>query len=51
MQPIPQDILERFNEVLEQKKVPSELRGEYRKWLLYYLDFRTKYALLFASPA
>lgn len=43
MQPIPDDILKQFNEVLEQKAVPSSLRDDYRKWLLYYLDFRVKY--------
>jgi integron integrase len=43
MQPIPEDILRQFNAVLEQKKVPSSVRDDYRKWLLYYLDFRVKY--------
>ena len=43
MQPIPDDILKQFNAVLEQKAVPSSLRDDYRKWLLYYLDFRVKY--------
>lgn len=43
MQPIPDDILKQFNAILEQKAVPSSLRDDYRKWLRYYLDFRTKY--------
>lgn len=43
MQPIPEDILSRFNTVMEQKSVPAGLRDEYRKWLKYYLDFRVKY--------
>ncbi len=43
MQPIPEDILQRFNAVLEQKKIPAAARDDYRKWLLYYLDFRQKY--------
>ena len=43
MQPIPDNILNQFNAVLEQKAVPSSLRDDYRKWLLYYLDFRKKY--------
>ncbi len=43
MQPIPEDILKRFNTVLEQKKIPALARDDYRKWLLYYLDFRQKY--------
>ncbi len=43
MQPIPDDILKQFNAVLEQRAIPSSLRDDYRKWLLYYLDFRIKY--------
>jgi len=43
MQPIPDEILKQFNAVLEQKAIPSSLRDDYRKWLLYYLDFRVKY--------
>lgn len=43
MQPIPEDILRQFNAVLEQKKIPSSAQNDYRKWLLYYLDFRAKY--------
>jgi hypothetical protein len=43
MHPIPEDILEQFNAVLELKKIPAPTRDEYRKWLLYYLDFRAKY--------
>jgi hypothetical protein len=40
MLPIPEDILKQFNAVLEQEAVPSSLRDDYRKWLMYYLDFR-----------
>ena len=43
MQPIPDDILKQFNAVLDEKGVSSSLRDDYRKWLLYYLDFRVKY--------
>jgi site-specific recombinase XerD len=43
MQPIPADILKQFNVLLEQKKIASSTQNEYRKWLLYYLDFRAKY--------
>jgi integron integrase len=43
MQPIPEDILKQFNAVLEQKAVSPSLRDDYRKWLMYYLDFRVKY--------
>lgn len=43
MQPIPEEILAQFNTVLIQKAVPSSLHDEYRKWLMYYFDFRVKY--------
>lgn len=43
MQPIPEDILKQFNAVLDQKKIPPSTQDDYRKWLLYYLDFRAKY--------
>jgi hypothetical protein len=43
MQPIPDDILNQFNAVLEQKAVLSSLRDDCRKWLRYYLDFLVKY--------
>ncbi len=45
MQPIPDDILGRFNAILGQKAVSIGLHDEYRKWLRYYLDFRGKYPL------
>ncbi len=45
MQPIPDDIVDRFNAVLGQRAVSTELQDEYRKWLRYYLDFRVKYPL------
>jgi len=43
MLPIPQDVLAQFNATLRQRKVPESLHADYRKWLLYYLDFRNKY--------
>ncbi len=45
MQPIPPDILSRFDCLLKQRNVALFSRPEYRKWLLYFLDFRTKYPL------
>jgi hypothetical protein len=35
MQPVPEDILRQFNAVLKQKALPSSLRDDYRKWLMY----------------
>ncbi len=43
MLPIPQDVLAQFNAILRQRKVPERVHADYRKWLLYYLDFRSKY--------
>jgi hypothetical protein len=46
---IPDDILTKFDTVMEKKAVPASLRDEYRKWLRYYLDFRVKYPRLDAK--
>jgi integron integrase len=43
MLPIPDDILRPFDAVMEERSVPRSLHGDYRKWLMYYLDFRIKY--------
>ena len=43
MLPIPDDILRLFDAVMKEKSVPRSLQADYRKWLMYYLDFRTKY--------
>jgi len=43
MQPIPENILARFNEVLKQREVHESFHVYYRKWLRYYLDFCSKY--------
>jgi hypothetical protein len=45
MQPISQDILIRFDDILKQRNVPLSCRSDYRKWLRYFLDFRSKYPL------
>ena len=45
MLPIPQDVLAQFNAILKQRKVPEPFHADYRKWLRYYLDFRSKYTL------
>jgi hypothetical protein len=45
MKPIPQNILGGFNDLMKQRNVPPMLLGDYRKWLLYFLDFRAKYPL------
>jgi len=45
MQPIPSDILAQFEAVLKKRSVPVACHADYRKWLLYYLDFRGKYTL------
>ncbi len=45
MQPIPQDVLAQFDAILEQRNIPAASRSDYRKWLRYFLDFRSKYPL------
>jgi integron integrase len=43
MLPIPDDILKPFDAIMETKGISTALRADYRKWLMYYLDFRVKY--------
>ena len=43
MLPIPETVLTRFNAVLSQREVDKSCHGYYRKWLRYFLDFRSKY--------
>jgi len=43
MLPIPQEVLAKFNAIIKQRAVPAPLHSDYRKWLLYFLDFRSKY--------
>ncbi len=45
MQTIPADILTQFEAVLKKRAVPVSCHADYRKRLLYYLDFRDKYTL------
>ena len=45
MQPIPYDILTQFEAVLKKRAVTVSRHENYRKWLRYYLDFRSKYTL------
>lgn len=45
MKPIPRDILAEFETVLKKKAVPAARHADYRKWLMYYLDFKDKYSL------
>ena len=43
MQPIPADISEQYSKVLNKRAVPVSRHADYRKWLRYFLDFRSKY--------
>lgn len=45
MKPIPNDILEQFFAVLKKLAVPVSRHADYRKWLQYFLDFKSKYPL------
>jgi hypothetical protein len=42
---IPEDVLVSFDGLMEKRAVPIQQRPDYRKWLRYFLDFRSKYAL------
>ncbi len=43
MLPVPDDILRSFDALLKKKSVSQRLWPDYRKWLRYFLDFRSKY--------
>ncbi len=45
MKPIPLNILTGFNDLLKQRKVAPPHLADYKKWLLYFLDFRSKHPL------
>jgi len=45
MQTIPDDIVEKYSTVLKKRAVPVSRHNDYKKWLRYYLDFRSKYPL------
>ena len=45
MIPIPDDILKQYEAVLKKRAVAISLHADYKKWLRYYLDFRSKYPL------
>jgi integron integrase len=42
---IPAEILTCFDAMLKLRDIPQYSRPEYRKWVRYFLDFRTKYQL------
>jgi hypothetical protein len=48
MQPIPLPLQKEFEKYLKNKEVSDKFKGEYKKWLQYYLDFCWKYNF---SPA
>ncbi len=43
MLPVPNNILSRFEAVLEKRAVSPVKRADYKKWLRYFLDFCSKY--------
>ena len=50
MQLIPDDILAHYEAALQTRAVPVSRHAEYRKWLRYYLDFRSTYPLPDSKP-
>ncbi len=45
MKTIPNDILDRYLVILKKRAVPVSRQADYKKWLRYFLDFRSKYSL------
>ena len=45
MKPLPSDMLAKFQAVLNKRAVPVTRHADYKKWLMYYLDYRSKYSL------
>jgi hypothetical protein len=45
MQLTPDNVLAQYEAALTTRAVPASRHAEYRKWLRYYLDFRSKYPL------
>jgi integrase len=43
MLPIPDTVLTRCDAVLDKRAVAPALRADFKKWLRYFLDFRSKY--------
>ncbi len=43
MLPIPNNILTKFEAILEKRRIAVERRFEFKKWLGYFLDFCSKY--------
>jgi hypothetical protein len=45
MLPIPNEIASAYEAVLKKRAIPVSRHADYRKWLRYFLDFRSKYTL------
>jgi len=45
MLPISNEITVAYDAVLKKRAVPVTRHADYRKWLRYFLDFRSKYTL------
>jgi hypothetical protein len=43
IQPVPISILNSFETILEDRRIPTAQRANYRKWLRYFWDFCAKY--------
>jgi len=50
MKPVPQDTGDLYSARLVQASIPARYRGQYRKWLRYYLDFCDKYGFRASDP-
>jgi len=45
MLPIPNEIAAAYEAILKKRAIPVSRHADYRKWLRYFLDFRSKYTL------
>ena len=51
MLPVPVAILAKFDAILGKKAVAQRHRGDYKKWLRYFLDFLSKYPVPETRPS
>jgi hypothetical protein len=50
MRPVPDDIMARFEAVLQKKGIVVKQHPDFKKWLRYFLDFCAKYQVPEVSP-
>ena len=43
MNPVPYDVMSRYETIITKRNIDMSLHADYKKWLRYYLDFCAKY--------